>query len=76
MELDKFLEELTEVLELDDTLTVESPLDEENGYDSLGVLSVIALVDENFGISLSGEVLSELKSVKELISLIGEDKIT
>lgn len=43
---------------------------------SLGVLSVIALVDENFDKQLKASELKNVKSVSELINLIGSDNFS
>lgn len=43
---------------------------------SLGVLSVIALVDENFDKQLKASELKDVKSVSELINLIGSDNFS
>lgn len=43
---------------------------------SLGVLSVIALVDENFDKQLKASELKDIKSVSELINLIGSDNFS
>lgn len=75
MKRDDFLAELTELLEADDDITIDSALDEAEGFDSLAILSLVAMIDEHFDMIISGEELSKLKSVKGLISLIGEDKI-
>lgn len=74
MNKNDFYEEMTEILELDDTVNSDSPLNEENGFDSLAILTLIAFVDENFDMSLSGEALGNLTSIKQLMSLIGDDK--
>jgi len=70
-----FLAELTEILEIDGELTTEAPLAGTDEYDSLAIMSLIAFIDEHFGLSFSGEKLGKVKTVKDLISLIGEENI-
>jgi acyl carrier protein len=70
-----FLRELAGSLEiaegrLDET-TVLTALDE---YDSLSVLAIIALIDESFGISLTGPQLTQITTVGSLMDLIGRER--
>ena len=75
MKTDQFFEELKETLELEDVELNESTnlidLDE---YDSLSVLSIIAMIDENFDKKLSGKDFQSITTVKSLMKLIGDDK--
>lgn len=66
-----FFVALEDYLELSN-LSENSTLD----LTSLGVLSVIALVDENFDKQLKAAELKNIKSVSELISLIGSDNFS
>ena len=45
------------------------------GWDSLALMSYIALVDRNFGVRLSGKQLAECQTVSDLANLLG-DKVT
>jgi acyl carrier protein len=69
-----FFEELTEILELDETVDVSYALGEE--WDSLAIVSTIALVDETYGIFLEGEDLGHCKSVQDILDLIAKKKQT
>jgi acyl carrier protein len=75
MTLNEFLEEVTEILELDNTINVETSLEELEEYDSLAIMSLIAFFDENFEIEVTGEQLIEVKLVSDLISIAGNDKL-
>lgn len=46
-----------------------------DGWDSLAHVSFIAMVDENFEVTLSPQKIADAKSIPELIALLG-DKIT
>jgi acyl carrier protein len=62
---------LEEIVEADpDTLTGEELIEDLEGWDSLAVVNFIALVDENFGITLSPEKIMNSKTVNELVSLL------
>lgn len=68
-----FIKELPDVLEIDEELTEESNLRDFKEYDSLAVLSLVAFIDEKFGMSLSSDELAEVATVRSLIELIGEE---
>ncbi len=76
MTLNEFLEELTEILEIEETVNISTSLEDMDEYDSLAIMSLIAFFDERFEVEVSGEQLIEVKLVSDLISLIGSDKIT
>jgi acyl carrier protein len=76
MDRAEFLEELTELLEVEEAVTADTSFEGMEEYDSLAVMSLIAFIDENFDKTISGVELSNVKGVKELITLIGEDNIS
>lgn len=71
-----FLNELHEMLEITsiDSLTEETVLKELEEYNSLFILTIIALVDEKFGVQLTAEQLGSITSIRSLMELIGLDK--
>ncbi len=72
MKTAEFLAHLDDMLELDPgTLKGDEQLSDIPEWDSLAVISFIALVDEQFEIILEGEKLAEAKSIADLISLLG-----
>ena len=75
MNQDDFFSELADILEVDTEVSAKTLLKDTEEYDSLAIMSLIAFLDENFEMAVSGEVLVEIKSVKHLIGLIGKDKI-
>jgi len=72
MNKEEFFEELKELLEVEDNLTENYELQ----IDSLDLLSLIAFLDEKFGIQKNAEELKNISSVREIINLIGEEKLT
>ncbi len=73
MKVDEFIEKLKEILELQDVeLCEETNLRDLEEYDSLAVLSIIAMVDENFGRKLTGQNFQSITTVRSLIKLIGD----
>ena len=72
MKIDDFLNELKETLEIEDVeLNEETNLKELEEYDSLSVLSIIAMIDENFGKRISGQDFQSITTVGSLMELIG-----
>ena len=66
-----FINELIDVLELEeDDLVDENSMLKEH-YSSLGILSIIALCDEQFSKELSSDELMSITTVKSLMELIG-----
>ncbi|WP_298370002.1 phosphopantetheine-binding protein [Azospirillum sp.] len=72
MDRKDFLLALDEALELDPgTLTGEETLESLESWDSLAVISFIALVDETMGVVVEGEKLAQAKTVADLLALAG-----
>ncbi|MBP2294489.1 acyl carrier protein [Azospirillum rugosum] len=72
MDRKEFLLALDEMLELDaGTLTGAEELLSLDNWDSLAVISFIALVDEKLGLVVEGEKLAKAKTVDDLLALAG-----
>jgi acyl carrier protein len=71
MTAEAFLRKLSEILEREaDAVTAETPL-EEGALDSLAILSMIAAIDEEFGVVVPTERLKRCRSVGEVLALAG-----
>ncbi|MBB6252237.1 acyl carrier protein [Nitrospirillum iridis] len=69
----EFLAALDEMLELDPgTLQGPEELDGIDSWDSLAVISFIALVDEKFDTVVAGEDLAKAKTVDDLLALVSD----
>lgn len=72
MDTKDFLLALDEMLELEPgTLTGDEELESLENWDSLAVISFIALVDEKLGLVVEGEKLAKAKTVGDLLALAG-----
>lgn len=71
MDIKEKLALIEDCMDLDGgTLKLEDSLSEYEEWDSVAVLSIIAMVDENFHKSVSGDVLKEAKTVSDIIALM------
>ncbi len=68
----EFIEELTDILELEDT---NVDFDTQIALDSLSTLTVIAFLDENFGIKASSEELKLVSSINDIAKIIGIENL-
>ncbi|MBA7497334.1 hypothetical protein ES704_00062 [subsurface metagenome] len=72
-----FIKELKEALEIEDEgqqITLETNLKDLEEYDSLSVLSIIAMIDKNFGKQIPSSDFSKVTTASSLIHLIGKEK--
>ena len=51
-------------------ISVSSPRDEIAAWDSLGVLTLMAGLDENFDIQLNEDEIGDLNSVRDILSVL------
>ncbi len=64
---------LERMLELSpNTLSAECRLRDLDGWDSLGTMTFIALVDKELGLPLPGSRVARCQTVGELLGLLGE----
>lgn len=72
MKTNVFIEKLKESLEMEDIdMSTDTDLKSIKGYDSLAVLSIIALTDEEFEKKLTAGQLKSVTTVQSLMELIG-----
>jgi len=72
MDAKEFLLALDEMLELDaGTLTGGETLESLDDWDSLAVISFIAMVDEKLNLVVEGAKLAEAKTVADLLTVAG-----
>lgn len=67
----EMIAEIEEMLELDaGTLSGDTALEPLDEWDSLAVISYIALVDEKFDETLDGAALADAATVEDLLALV------
>ena len=76
MKKEEFIEELKDALEIEDEdkkITLETNLKDLEEYDSLSVLSIIAMIDKNFGKQIPSADFTKVTTVNTLMDLIGKE---
>lgn len=69
MELTKKLALIEEALDVEEgSLKPETPLDDVEEWDSIAMLSLIAMLDDEFGKTISGKELKALKTVADILA--------
>nr|WP_326166508.1 acyl carrier protein [uncultured Oscillibacter sp.] len=69
MELNKKLALIEEALDTEEgALRPETPLDDVEEWDSITMLSLIAMLDEEFGKTISGKELKALRTVADILA--------
>ena len=63
-----FMSKIIEELALEESTTLNSNLDD-LGWDSLAVITAIAVFDEVYGVTLDVEKLKNCKTLKDIINL-------
>jgi acyl carrier protein len=72
MEKDTFFEELLECMEIEPVdIDEDTVFRELEDFDSMAVMSIVAYADEKFGKTLAAEQLQDMKTVRDLMELIG-----
>jgi acyl carrier protein len=76
MKLRDFINLLAEILEVDDqNLSKDINLLEQEGYDSLARLAIIAMVRDKFQVQLTGDNMKKVTTINSLIEIIGKERI-
>lgn len=72
MELQGFIEKFAEAIEIDDvsTLSGSTVFKELDEWSSLGALDIIAMVDEEYDVTLAGKDIRGVETIEELFKLV------
>ena len=71
MEQTEFFARIEEILDSDPgTVSGDSIVQDQQGWDSVAALSLIAMIDESYGVSLEGTEIFGCPSVGELFDLV------
>lgn len=67
--MEKFLEQIAELLE-EDSVNLSDDLTSFSAWDSLTILSIIALADGNYHVTINAKEIKESKTIEGLKTLI------
>lgn len=70
MDVDNFLNLLSDVLQRDEPVLEDMQLDDIDEYDSMSMLNVIVLIDTEYNKLVSSEELESCETVKDIIDLV------
>jgi acyl carrier protein len=71
--MDKFYENLAELLEVD-AVDPAQPLEEYENWDSLTILSIIASLDSNYGVNMTAKDIAALGTASQLFDEVQRRK--
>jgi len=72
---EQFLEKVTETLEIEGReLQFSDNFKEYDEWDSLNLLSMIAMIDEDYGVVIDSNAMSKVQTLDELFQLIESNK--
>ena len=71
MTREEFLVEMQDVLQTEETLTVDTVLTDLAEWDSLAVMATMAFLDRNFSVKLKISDLKELKTIGDIVTRAG-----
>ena len=75
MNFEDFLQELAPLLSVErKDLTEHFALDPNTNWDSLTIISMMALMDDHFEVEISGEQLRRCSSIGDVLKLIEQSK--
>lgn len=77
MTFDQFKQKFSEAIEDDEVLelTPDQPFRDLENWDSLAGMSVIALIDQEFGLTIKADEMNKVTSLQELYDLILSKKV-
>ena len=71
MNAEQFLEEMVEVLQTEEELTMDTLLEDLDEWDSLSVMATMAFLDKEFGVKTSLSDYKEMKTIEDIAKKVG-----
>lgn len=66
MNKEQFLEEMVEVLQTEDEITMDTVLEDLEEWDSLSIMSTMAFLDKNFGVKTN---MADYKNMTTIVDI-------
>lgn len=67
---DLFFKDLSEILQREEMITGNERIEEIEEWDSLAVLGILSLLEDDFNLEMSPEDLSDLENIQQLTDLL------
>jgi acyl carrier protein len=76
MELQKFIDNFIEVLELEDTCDIHAKTEFKSldDWDSLASLSIISMIDDVFGVTINNKDVRACDTIEDLFNMVKSKK--
>ncbi len=71
MNKEQFLEEMVEVLQTEDEITMDTVLEDLEEWDSLSIMSTMAFLDKNFGVKTTMKDYQNMKTIEDIARKAG-----
>lgn len=71
MNKEQFLEEMLEVLQTEDEITMDTVLEDLEEWDSLSIMSTMAFLDKNFGVKTTMKDYQNMKTIGDIARKAG-----
>lgn len=68
--MEKFIEEFAEIIERDDKVNMEDDFRMYEEWNSLAILALLSLIDEEYGVNISSNQLEKMSTVKDIYNYI------
>ena len=74
MKKEEFIKELSELLELETIVTLETNIKNMDEWDSMGAMILIGYISDTFDVTLNADDISSLSTFGALIERIGKER--
>lgn len=71
MNKEEFLEAMTDVLQTEDEITMDTVLEDLEEWDSLSIMATMAFLDKNFGVKTSMKDYQNMKTISDIAKIAG-----
>ena len=71
MTQDEFIVAMQDVLQTEETLTVDTVLSDLEEWDSLAIMATMAFIDKNFGVKVGLRDFKEITTMANLMAKVG-----
>lgn len=71
MSIDEFLNEMVEVLQTEEKITLNTVLSNLAEWDSLSIMATMAFLKKNFNVKVTMQDLNEMKTIGDIASKAG-----